>query len=109
MKRLDSQSFLLETHNVPQIALDVITSRWTTITSSISQLQRERGREREKWRARERESENVFSLAVVRPNGPSKMCTNQLAWLTLEMVCQPVNLEERRCNSYLCLTVKGGR
>lgn len=44
---------------------------------------------------KERESErerDVFSLAVVWPNGPSKMCTNQLARLTLEMVCQPVNL-----------------
>lgn len=35
---------------------------------------------------------DVFSLAVVCPNGPSKLCTNQLAQLTLEMVCQPVNL-----------------
>lgn len=39
------------------------------------------------------------------------MCTNQLAWLTLQMVCQPVNLVERgvRGNSYLSLTVKGVR
>lgn len=43
-------------------------------------------------RVRERD---VFSLAVVWPNGPSKLCTNQLAQLTLEMVCQPVNLEHR--------------
>lgn len=42
-------------------------------------------------------------------NGPSKMCTNQLAQLTLQMVHQPVNLEERevRGNSYLSLTAKG--
>lgn len=38
---------------------------------------------------------DVFSLAVVWPNGPSKLCTNQLAQLTLEMVCQPVNLEQK--------------
>lgn len=52
------------------------------------------------------------------PNGPSKLCTNQLAQLTLEMVCQPVNLEHRgaagdgrvlRGNSCICLTAKGGQ
>lgn len=70
---------------------------------------------------------DVFSLAVVWPNGPSKLCTNQLAQLTLEMVCQPVNLEQKgtagaggggrrtgdgrvlRGNSCICLTAKGGQ
>lgn len=49
------------------------------------------GREREGDSEIERD---VFNLAVVWPNGPSKMCANQLAQLTLEMVCQPVNLEQ---------------
>lgn len=41
----------------------------------------------------------------------SKMCTNQLAWLTLESVCQPVNLQERGMRGSTCvsLTVKRGR
>lgn len=91
----------------PQIAPDVISSRQSTITASISHPQREGGGQG--WGSRwER---NVFSLLVVKPNGPSKMCTNQLACLTSEMACQPVNLEERgmTANSYHCLTVKGVR
>lgn len=84
----------------PQIALAVITSRWTAITASISHPQRQRGRDRGMF----------FSLAVVMPNGPSKMCTNQLAWLTLDMVCHLVNLEDKgpRGNVYVCLTVGTG-
>lgn len=61
-----------------------------------------------KERVRERD---VFILAVVWSTGLSKMCTNQLAWLTLEMACQHVNLEERGLggNSYVSLTVKRGQ
>lgn len=33
---------------------------------------------------------NVFALVVLRPNGSSQMCTNQLARLTSEMECRPV-------------------
>lgn len=84
----------------PQMALEVITFCWTTITASISHSQRQRVRERD-----------VFILAVVWSTGLSKMCTNQLAWLTLEMACQHVNLEQRGLggNSYGSLTVKGGQ
>lgn len=64
------------------MALEMITFCWTTITASISHSQR--------W---VREGD-VFILAVVWSTGLSKMCTNQLAWLTLVMVCQHVNLEE---------------